>query len=141
VVGEPAKDGSLIVMNPQFEYPDKPAANNDPNYPLGVVGMRHPYVIETVKYLFAEGNRPNTPLVLPLVPDSRPGRIFQQSSCFTLYIPNAVPENNKSLEVYKIPADKKPGLQIELRRLNINWFTIYYDLDNLTKELKAAWRL
>jgi hypothetical protein len=141
VSGHPDKDGCLIVMNPRFEFPNKPVGNNDQNYPFDVVSMRHPYVVETVKYVFNEGPRPQTPLVLPLVPDSRAGRIFQQSSCFTLYMPDAIPENNPTLDVYRVPAASKRALQTELRRLNINWFTIYLDLDNLSRELKAAWNI
>lgn len=134
------KDAALIVMNPRHDIPNA-TAETPKHYPNDVVNARHPYVIDTVKYLFDEGERPANPLVLPLMPDARAGRIFQQNSCFTLYMPGAVPQGNKMLEVFRIPAAKKRAIQIELRRMNINWYTLYLDLDNLAKELRSAWEI
>jgi hypothetical protein len=54
---------------------------------------------------------------------------------------NSPSTENKSLVKVKIPANKKEELLKELRRLNISEFTIYNDLDHLSKDIQRAWGL
>jgi hypothetical protein len=81
------------------------------------------------------------PLIIPLRPDNQPGRIGQQSSCFTLHMHRSTPCGNPTLRKIKVPANVKRDLLKELRQLNINQFTIYNDLDRLSKDIKYVWNL
>jgi hypothetical protein len=45
---------------------------------------------------------------------------------------------NKTLSLYKIPAKRKDPIVQELRRLNITEFSIFNDLDNLSKTILRA---
>jgi hypothetical protein len=80
-----------------------------------------------------------TPYVLPVRPDVIPGRIGQQSSCFTFHMHRAAPVDNSTLITIKVKASQKGQIRDELHRVNINQFTTYYDLDHLSKEIKRDW--
>jgi hypothetical protein len=74
-------------------------------------------------------------------PDNQPGRIGQQSSCFTLHMHQSPDCDSQTIDAIRIPsAAKKHGALLgELRTLNINEFTIYDNLDNLATTIKNAW--
>src|ERR1035441_7061831 len=74
------------------------------------------------------------PYVLPVRPDVMPGRIGQQSSCFTLHMHRAASVKNATLITIKVNASRKSLIRDELHRVNINQFTTYNDLDHLSKE-------
>lgn len=54
---------------------------------------------------------------------------------------NSKSRKNPTLVRIKIPANKKALLRDELRRMNINQFSIYNDLDHLSKEIRRNWGL
>ena len=54
------------------------------------------------------------------------------------FFPNT---KNESLAKFKIIADKKGEILEQLHRLNINQFTIYNNLDHLSKDITLAWKL
>jgi|SRR5208337_561670 len=133
--GEPNKDGALFALNPRFFIPDKRARTDLAD----ILTIRHPLVSETVEFLLGETrDPPENPIVLPLFPDQRAGRIFQQSSCFTLHMPGVTDHTNTTLQQYRVAQDAKPVIIRQLRRLNITGSTLYGDLDNVAKELKSA---
>ncbi len=74
----------------------------------------------------------------PIRPDNQAGRIGQQSSCFTLHMHNAGPCANPTLARIKVPGGAKPRMLDELRKLNINEFSIYNDLDHLAEEIRRT---
>ncbi len=78
-------------------------------------------------------------LVLPIRPDNQLGRIGQQSSCFTLKMHDAKACNNPTLKRVKVPGKAKARIVDELRKLNINEFTIDNDLDHLAQEIRRTW--
>jgi hypothetical protein len=101
--------------------------------------MRHPYAVDAIGESFwAEPNADRTALVLPLCPDSQVGRIAQQSSCFTLHMHRAAPCKNPTIGRFRIPWDAKGLMLGELRRLNIDEFTIYAELDQVSREIFAS---
>ena len=51
------------------------------------------------------------------------------------------PTENSTLGRIKIPGCKKLDLQEELRELNINEFSIFNDLEHLSKGIKQMWEL
>ena len=79
------------------------------------------------------------PYVVPVRPDTVPGRLGQQSSCFTLHVHEAPPPTNTTLLTVSVDGSSKVAIREELHELNVDQFTIYYDLDNLSKEIKASW--
>jgi hypothetical protein len=134
-------DGDVYVMEPTQVMP-KPDPNNKDEPPRYVRTMRHPYVVDAIGVSFwHEPQRVWPPLVLPVRPDSETGRIGLQSSLFTLHMHNITPKTNPTLARIRIPAGKKPDLREELHRLNINQFSIYNDLDHLSKEIRRNWNL
>jgi hypothetical protein len=54
---------------------------------------------------------------------------------------NSKPAKNPTLIKIKIPALSKRNLLNELHQMNINQFTIYSDLDHLSKDVKRAYGL
>src|ERR1022692_137790 len=51
------------------------------------------------------------PYVLPVRPDVIPGRIGQQSSCFTFHMHRAPPVNNPTLITITVKASEKPVIR------------------------------
>ena len=47
--------------------------------------------------------------------------------------------NNGTLGSIRIDARSKASILANLRQLNVNQFTTYYDLDHLSKEVKDGW--
>jgi len=133
----PEADGAIYVVNPRFFIPNTRSAA----YPADVVHTQHAFFTRTVAYLFGEAEKPEVPITLPVAPDQVAGRIFQQSSRFTLHMPEAPTHDNETLEKHTIPKEAKPFLQRQLRRLNITWATLMCDLDNVSRELKVAWQI
>jgi hypothetical protein len=78
------------------------------------------------------------PLILPIRPDNGAGRISQQSSCFTLHMHLSERCENPTLARIGIEGKRKWDILGELRKLNINEFSIYNDLDHLSKEIKRS---
>jgi len=102
--------------------------------------MHHPYVTDAIHESFwVEPKTSRKPIIIPLKPDSRPGRIWQQSSCFTMHMHGSESFKNDTLTKIKVPSSEKANLLGKLRGLNINPFTIYSDLDHLSKAMKLAW--
>jgi hypothetical protein len=129
-----AKDGEVIVMDAPKLLPNLPDA------PKSIVTMRHPYAVDAIGVSFWHDPKvPGRPaLVLPVRPDNQAGRIGQQSSCFTLHMHGTGACTNPTLNRIKVPGNAKPRILDELRRLNINEFSIYNDLDHLAQEIKRT---
>ena len=133
------KDGELLIMDAPKLLPTAP---DIPKIPKSIVGMRHPFAVEAIGLSFWQPKQSRLPaLVLPIRPDNQAGRIGQQSSCFTLHMHRATPCKNTTLGRIRIPGDAKSPMLDELRRLNINEFSIYNDLDHLAKEIRRTRKL
>ncbi len=104
------------------------------------MSMRHWFVSYAIGLSFWEKEENDyEPHVLPVQPNTVPGRISQQSSCFTLHMHQAPDVKNDTLITIRIDAKCKSEIRDELHRLNINQFTAYCDLDHLSKEIKRCW--
>jgi FRG domain len=107
-----------------------------------VYTMRFPMVDSAVRLSFWEPPKSDMKsYVLPVRPDVVPGRIGQQSSCFTFHMHRAEPVDNPTLVTINVKALQKPVIRNELHRVNINQFTTYYELDHLSKEIRRGWGL
>ncbi len=128
------KDGELLIMDAPGLLP------NDSDVPRGIVTMRHPYAVDAIGASFWHPpKQARKAMVLPIRPDNQSGRIGQQSSCFTLHMHEAKACTNPTLERVKVPGKAKGLMLDELRKLNINEFTIYNDLDHLAQEIRRTW--
>lgn len=138
--GDHDKDGEVFVMEAKKLLPKVPSGARGDEFLWNVVGMRHPYVTDAIGDSFwLRQRKARPPLIIPVRPDHQSGRIGQQSSCFTLHMHNSEPKKNPTLVKFKISAGSKGNMLNELHRMNINQFTIYNDLDHLSKDIKRAW--
>lgn len=142
--GAESEDGYVYAMDARRVIPDGALRFNDSTERLwpGVYTMRFPMVDRAVRLSFWESPKDYPkPYVLPVRPDVIPGRIGQQSSCFTFHMHQAASVENTTLITIKVNASKKLQIRDELHRVNINQFTTYYELDHLSKEIRRGWGL
>jgi hypothetical protein len=109
----------------------------------GIMTPGHPYARHAIEIVmsWAEPNKDYKPLIIPIRPDVRPGRLERQSSCFTLHAYGSKETANNTLRSCMIPANEKRKIKAMLRTLSINQFTVYNTLDRLSKEMRTCWRL
>ena len=143
-VGEPKADGFIYAMDAkQIIPPNALRANVPPRREKlfqRVMTMRHDFVEYAIGISFWEPiNQDYNPFVLPIRPDTVPGRIGQQNSCFTLHMHGAQPASNPTMITMRVDAARKPAILEELHRVNINQFTIFHDLDHLSREIRKGW--
>jgi len=139
-------DADLFLMDAPKLLPGHTKTGVDDKYPTYIVGIRHPYATDAIGESFwlrrrfrdASWNLPEKSPILPIRPDNRAGRIAQQSSCFTLHMHGSGPCENKTLNRIKVEGMAKKNILEELRKLNINEFSIYNDLDHLSKEVRRT---
>ncbi len=134
--------GEVFVMEAKGILPPVDKATKSGEGLWNIVGMRHGYVVDAIGESFwHKPTKVRAPVIIPVRPDNQPGRIGQQSSCFTLHMHQSTARTNPTLAKMKIPPAAKPGLLKELHRLNISEFTIYNDLDHLSKDIKRSWEI
>jgi hypothetical protein len=142
--GAEGHDGYVYAMDARKVIPDDALQFKGSKQRLwpSVYTMRFPMVDSAVRLSFWEPPKSDMkPYVLPVRPDVVPGRIGQQSSCFTFHMHRADPVNNPTLVTINVKASQKPVVRDELHRVNINQFTAYYELDHLSKEIRRGWGL
>jgi|SRR6266478_6367262 len=138
--GQPDKEGVVYAMDATKLIPPKAMRTDTEKLYRSIMTMRHAFVEYAIGLSFWKKPKPDhRPHILPVRPEVVPGRITQQSSCFTLHMHRAEPAHNDSLITILILADDKNSIRDELHRMNINQFTIYADLDHLSKEIRRCW--
>jgi hypothetical protein len=74
--------------------------------------VRNRYVEDAIDFSFwEEPDEKRNPFILPVRPDMAPGRIGQQSSCFTLHMHEAADATNPTMITIKVAAARKVGIQ------------------------------
>jgi hypothetical protein len=145
--GAQTQDGALYVLHPRDLIPKNPEAGRRV-YPSDVVDIRDPLVAQAVECLFTGQNWVAEPFILPIMPDLRTGRMLQQGSCFTLHMPPTATAGTRPKEPafsittakkYVIPQSAKYDLLVDLRRVGVNFASLFPDLDNVAREIRAAW--
>jgi hypothetical protein len=140
--GEEGQDGFVYAMDATRVIPDDAKKPSGEKLWPSVMLMHNPIVEYAVGVSFwMPLDSKHRAYVLPVRPDVIPGRIGQQSSCFTFHMHRAAPVDNPTLTSIKVNASKKRVIRDELHRVNINQFTTYYDLDHLSKEIRRGWGL
>jgi hypothetical protein len=82
--------------------------------------------------------------ILPLRPDHFDRRMILQRSCFTFHVPDhgtLTKNENRTLRSFCIPAKAKADLRRQLFLLGVDEFSIYGDLESLSKRLKDAYNV
>ena len=138
----PDEDGFVHMMDAATIVPEDAIQGQEQRLYRSVMSMRHPFFVKCVEQSFwADGPKDCGRYILPVRPDLKPGRIAQQSSCFTFHMFGADDFGNDTLKTLQIAKDDKPTIRKDLERLNVNQFTAYYDLDHLSKEIRRVWGL
>jgi hypothetical protein len=137
-------EGEVFAVEPRAVLPTPDSKKKGDEVLWGAEVTRHGYVSDAIGESFwhwQEKRRP--PLIIPVIPDNSSGRISQQSSCFTLHMHKAPPAklSGSKLVKFKVLAtdNAKPKILDELLRMKINEFTIYNDLDHLSKDIRRVW--
>jgi hypothetical protein len=139
-VAHPEHDGEVIATIPDWRLTTGDADDHraallaDAPFP-----QRHPLVGDAVRYLFGEENRPDAPMVVPVLPDLRFPRMLQQGACFTLHLPGSGSVREEAVVRFVIPRDRKAELVRSLRALGMSWSRLFPDLDHLCRELSLHW--
>ena len=140
--GSPSENGVVYGMDAGQIIPSDATKDGSEKLYQSVMSMRHVWVEYAVDVSFwGPPITGRNAYILPVRPDIIPGRIGQQSSCFTLHMHGAQPAENPTLITIEVEATAKAGLLEELHRLNVNQFTTYYDLDHLAAEIARSWSL
>jgi hypothetical protein len=139
-------DGELFAVEPQSILPKPDPTKKGDDILWNAEVTRHPYVTDAIGESFWHPTKkPREAVIIPVIPDNRIGRIGQQRSCFTLHIHGSpdVVVPNPMLAKFKIVAKDNAKAKIldELLRMNINQFTIFNDLDHLSKDIKRVWKI
>ena len=138
--GNDGNDGFVYAMDARKVLPEDKQLTDSRKLFQSIMTMRHPHVTYAVEVSFwGKVKKDHRPYVLPVRPDHVPGRIGQQSSCFTLHMHNAESVKNGTLIAIKIDGSSKETIRRELRKVNINQFTVFHDLDHLSKEILKGW--
>jgi FRG domain len=142
-------DGDVFVMEPTKMFPQPKSGSDEPQPYMRTI--RHPQIRDAIGLSFwmppsqkaksGKGILEAYPRILAFRPDNVAGRVGQQSSCVTIHTHLSKPQDNITLARLKVVGSKKNSIREELRQLNINEFTVYNDLDHLSKELKRNWEL
>jgi hypothetical protein len=134
---EPGSDGALFMMD-AFELASTQKAVKF----LGIATSRHPTFTTALKRItWWSDDFPFPEFVLPVRPDHFEKRVVLQRSYFTFHVPShpaVTLAENGTLRQFIIPSKSKEELLKELFFLGIDEFSIYGDLESLSRRLKTA---
>lgn len=142
--GKGDSDGMVFVMCPNSRiHHGERIENKKRGAPSDPVDIRHELVQNVIGKLFDDTHDDSldTRFVIPVLPDSRAGRMLQQGSCFTLHGPECQPISPASYSAYHIPKECKERIQSDLRVAGITWATLFPDLDNVCREIRTHYCL
>jgi hypothetical protein len=134
-------DGALFMMDAYMLAPTQDAEAHF----KGIVTSRTEIFRNAIHVIFDWWKPKNFPaFVLPVRPDHFERRVILQRGCFTFHVHNRqilTKSENSSLHSFFIPKDSKPVIKKELFLLGIDDFSVYGDLESLSKRLKFAYNL
>ena len=119
----------------------RPASNE---IPQGVISVRHEFIERAFDGILGKREPLDPPAILPVNPEQTMQRMVQQQGTFTLHSPSqeimelSIPE---IVTKYRVPKQQKAQLLRHLRRMGVDYFSVYHDLDNLARELRLSWDL
>ena len=140
VTADEAFDGELFLMDAYQLSPCQNATDFE-----GIVTARNQVFKKALHAIFHWEKPDDLPhSIIPVRPDHFDRRVALQRSCFTFHVPKRhalTKAENKTLRSFRIPAAAKEDVKNELFLLGIDDFSIYGDLESLSRRLKAAHRI
>lgn len=137
VNADPELDGELFVMD-AYRLANQQKAKDF----LGIGTQRNQIFLEGLKTIFYWKDPRQLPtFIMPLRPDFIDMRITAQNSCFTFHVPSRSilsPDENDTLKSFRIPAASKEKVKKELFSFGVDDFTIYGDLESLSRRLRST---
>ncbi len=131
-------DGELFMMDAYQLSPSQKAVGFQ-----GIATARNAIIAKALDPIFRWQKLGDFPdFIIPVRPDHLDHRIGLQRSCFTFHTPKRhvlTKQENKSLLSFSIPEAAKERIQKELFLLGIDDFSVYGDLESLSRRLKAAY--
>jgi hypothetical protein len=137
--GVPEEDGVVYAMDAMKVIPEGAVVSETEKLHRSIMTMRHRLVRDAIELSFWKPQPKLIPYILPVRPDVLPGRIGQQSSCFTLHVHRAPAVEIPTFITIVVDGEKKKEIRDELHRVNINQFTIFTDLEHLSREIRKSW--
>jgi FRG domain len=134
------KDGEVFAMD-TFQLTEK----QRPPGGKGIGTQRNKHFREALEVIFHWKDVKDFPdYIMPITPDYMDARINFQRSCFTFHVPKQpvlTSMENKSLNTFVIPRQFKKRMLDELFLLGVDEFSIYGDLESLSRRLKDAYKI
>jgi hypothetical protein len=133
------KDASVFSLDAYDLGPDQKAKWKDGREFVGLASGRSPMLKNALRPIFRWKDKGFPDFILPVRPDQFDRRISLQRGCFTFHPPGKGTLDNNvlpSLQAFRIPADAKPKILVELALLAVDKFSIFGDLDHLAEYLK-----
>ncbi len=131
--------GAILMMDAYHLAPDQGKASKDFQ---GIATGRSEVFQGALKPIFEWKTKDLFPdFIVPVRPDHFDRRVAFQRSCFTFHVPNRpvlTRDHNHTLHSFQIPAAAKAKLRKQLSLLGITDFTVYGDLESLSRTLKQA---
>jgi FRG domain len=135
---DPTVDGELFLMD-AYQLANKRKIAKDF---LGVGSQRNPIFKNALDVIFGWKTLENFPnFIMPIRPDYIDTRVNSQSSCFTFHVPKRsvlTPDENDTLLSFRIPSASKETILTELFSLRVDEFSIFGDLEGLSRRLRTA---
>lgn len=135
--GDDSKEGEFFMLDAYKFIINKVHKN------FGIATMNKPLLQKAIEPCFTWRKLSDLKdypyYIMPVRPKQNDTRMVSQSSYFTFHAPNnplLTIADNPTLESIKIPASAKKKMRKELSYLGINHFSIYGDLNNLSKKLR-----
>lgn len=140
VTANNGSDGELFMMDAYQLSPSQKAVGFE-----GIATARNAIFEKALHPIFRWQKPDDFPdFIIPVRPDHLDHRMSLQRSCFTFHVPKRhvlTREENKSLFSFFIPGAAKEHMKKELFLLGIDDFSVYGDLESLSRRLKAAYSI
>ncbi len=138
VTANRGSDGELVMMDAYQLSPSQKAVDFQ-----GIATARNPTFEKALHPIFRWQKPDDFPdFIIPVRPDHLDHRIALQRSCFTFHVPKhhvLTKAENNALFSFSIPGPDKEHMEKELFLLGIDDFSVYGDLESLSRRLKTAY--
>ncbi|MES1222440.1 MAG: FRG domain-containing protein [Bacteroidota bacterium] len=141
-------DGDIYMMDAYELGPTQKAKYLESRKDFkGVATDNNPELVRNFKrIIYWDDDLEFSKFIIPARPNYFDKRITLQRSCFTFHVPatgkNILDEkSNNTLIRFRIPKEKKPSLNDELLLLGIDHFSVFGDLEGLSKSIKSHYKI
>lgn len=133
-------DGELFMMDAYGFAPSQKL-----NGFRGIATARNPDFGKALDVIFQwKGAKDFSNFIIPVRPHHFDRRMSLQRSCFTFHVPERqvlTKAENNTLRSFSVPQESKQQIKEELFLFGIDDFSVYGDLEGLSRRLKTAYRV